>query len=136
MDGDRICVSNELRQRTDDVSVRNKLAKNIFYLRGLDEQAMYEVSKDGQFMMLAPGSKLAKDGLQVKLRNEWRSAVFQIKKLKQKGRTRRRHRAEAEARALQKSLRSCPSPARTSGISPKPARLNVLGTAIIPTAVK
>ena len=56
--------------------------QNIFHLRGLEEQAIYEVSEDGQFLMRASGTTLAHDGLQVHLENEWRSAVFQIKKLK------------------------------------------------------
>jgi alpha-galactosidase len=55
-------------------------AENVFHLRGLDEQAMYDISEDGRIVMHAVGSKLAKEGLPVRLGDEWNAAVFQIKK--------------------------------------------------------
>jgi len=56
--------------------------ETTFHLRGLDEQAIYEVSQDGEVLMRTLGSKLTNDGLQVQLADEWRAAVFQLKKLK------------------------------------------------------
>jgi alpha-galactosidase len=55
-------------------------AENVFHLRGLNEQAMYDVSKDGRIVLHASGSELIKTGLPVRLGDEWSAAVFQIKK--------------------------------------------------------
>ena len=55
-------------------------AENVFHLRGLDEQAVYDVSEDGRVITHALGSELAERGLPVRLGNEWRATVFQIKK--------------------------------------------------------
>ncbi len=53
--------------------------ESVFRLRGLDEQATYDVLEDGRMTLHALGSELAKAGLPVQL-GEWRAAVFQIKK--------------------------------------------------------
>ena len=55
-------------------------AAQNFRLRGLDETAMYDVSQDGRIVKQARGSDLARGGLSVELGDEWRAAVFQIKK--------------------------------------------------------
>lgn len=54
--------------------------ENVFHLRGLNKQAMYDVSKDGRIVLHASGSELIKTGLPVRLGDEWSAAVFQIKK--------------------------------------------------------
>ena len=55
-------------------------ATQSFRLRGLDEAAMYDVSQDGHIVKQARGSELTQGGLSVQLGDEWRAAVFQIKK--------------------------------------------------------
>jgi alpha-galactosidase len=53
--------------------------ENVFHLRGLQPQAMYDVSEDGQGVINALGRQLASSGLHVHLGDEWSSAVIQIK---------------------------------------------------------
>ena len=55
-------------------------AQNTFRLRGLDPSAMYYVSEDGRPLMHARGTELAAVGLPVRLADEWRAAIVQIKK--------------------------------------------------------
>lgn len=51
-----------------------------FRLRGLDPATVYEVSQDNGDAFPETGAQLANTGLQVHLAQEWRAAIFQLRK--------------------------------------------------------
>jgi alpha-galactosidase len=59
--------------------LQDGLPEKTFKLRGLDPSVSYEVSKDGKPSLRAKGEDLMTAGLPVKLEDQWRAAVFEIK---------------------------------------------------------
>jgi alpha-galactosidase len=52
---------------------------NVFPLRGLTKNAMYDVLENGRIVMHAYGRQLTGRGLPIHLKEEWSAAVIQIK---------------------------------------------------------
>jgi hypothetical protein len=79
MDGYPVCVSGEQGRRRNGDRLGASQEDNVFPLRGLTKNAMYDVLENGRIVMHAYGRQLTGRGLPIHLKEEWSAAVIQIK---------------------------------------------------------